>query len=116
MNHRVLRHWGPVMAILLGLTGSLLGQVEFVDDERPGDARSSFEDSLGRYFESIDRVRPKTRYEKMHGSTLRGFAPLVEQSRQSTVKIYKGDEVRVLGTVVAQEGLIITKASEIEND
>ena len=105
-----------VMAILLGLSSSLLGQTEFIDDERPGDARSSFEDGLGRYFESIDRRRPKTRFEKMHRSTLLEFAPLVDQSRMSTVKVFKGDEVRVLGTVVAQEGLIITKASEIVND
>lgn len=116
MNFGLIKCWGPVMALSLGLSGSLLGQVEFVDDERPGDAQSTFEDTIGRYFESIDRVRPKTRYEKMHGSTLREFAPLVDRSRQSTVKIYKGDEVRVLGTVVAQEGLIVTKASEIRNN
>ena len=116
MTHRIIQRLVPIMVISLGVTASLFGQGQLIDDERPGDTRNSFEDSIGRYFESIDRRRPKTRYEKMHRSTLLEFAPLVEESRQSTVKIYKGDEVCVLGTVVAQEGLIITKASEIEND
>lgn len=88
---------------------------QFVDDERRGGS-SSFEDSLGSFYETQDRMRVKVPFEKMHPDTRREFAALIEQSRLSTAKIYKGDYVKALGTVVAKEGLLITKASEIEDD
>ncbi len=88
----------------------------FVDDERGPDGAESFEESLGRYFEAADRRRVKTPFEKRHRNTLMEFVPVVDRARQSTVKVYKGDYVKVLGTVVAEEGLIITKASEIGDD
>ena len=93
-----------------------LGAQEFVDDEQPYDRNGSAEEALGRYFESVDKSRPKTPFEKIHRNTLLEFAPIVESARASTLKVFKGERVRALATVVAREGLIITKASEIEDD
>lgn len=101
--------------LCLAWTSSALAQ-HFVDDERGPDGAESLEEAFGRYSEAVDRRRVKTPFEKMHRKTLLEFVPVVERARQSTVKVYKGDYVKVLGTVVAQEGLIITKASEIEDD
>ena len=97
------------------LAGDSIGQ-QLIDDERRDLLKAAAEDSYGLYYEALERKRPKTRYEKMHSTTLKEFAPLVERSRESTVKVFKGDQVVVLGTVIAQEGLIITKASEIHDD
>lgn len=105
------------LSVLLSLAwqGSLSAQY-FAEDEQENDDAASFEESLGRFYEAQDRRRVKTLYEKTHRNTLSEFQPVVQPARQSTVKVFRGDYVKALGTVVAQEGLIITKASEIEDD
>lgn len=112
MNSRIIWKLG-VLAVCV----SPLSAQEFADDERRGRDRGSiYEQAMGRYFEDLDRRRVKVPFEKGHRSTLLEYAPVVEKARASTAKVYKGDEVRALGTVVAKEGLIVTKASEIGDD
>ena len=99
----------------MGLEVISLGQ-DFVDGEKKDEEKLTLEESLGRFFEAQDRRRVKVPHEKSHRNTLSEYNPVVERARESTVKVYKGDYVKALGTIVAREGLIISKASEIEDD
>jgi serine protease Do len=78
--------------------------------------RMSLEEAFGRLNEQMETGRVKSPYEKGHRNSLREYEPVVDRARLSTVKVLKGDHVKAFGTVVAREGLIITKASEIEDD
>lgn len=51
----------------------------------------------------------------VNGSAVsRAFEPLVESARQATVQVIRDAEPVILGSVVSQDGLIVTKASELE--
>lgn len=48
------------------------------------------------------------------GSTLRrAFSEVIAQARVSTVQVYSGSQVVALGVIVAEDGWILTKASEL---
>ncbi len=104
---------GRLLPLLLPLL--LIGPLHSQDGGEDG-RRMSREEAYGRFSEQLDTRRVKSPYEKGHRNSLAEFEAVVQRARLSTVKVMKGDHVKAFGTVVAPEGLIVTKASEIEDD
>lgn len=63
---------------------------------------------------SIDRGRSISRFEKRHRSELQKFSPALVNTTKSTVRIDADRNQIALGTVVAADGLLVTKGSEVE--
>ena len=61
------------------------------------------------------RNRPVQPYERQSRSLRRQLRSSVNEVRQSTVKITDGVEQIALGTVVRADGMIVTKASELDS-
>ena len=59
------------------------------------------------------RNRPVKQYERQSRSLRRNLRPVVRQTAGSTVKITNGKEQIALGTIVREDGMILTKASEV---
>lgn len=78
------------------------------DDE----SRSTFERLLSE-FNSVDRDRELSRYEKIHRSELKKFEPLFREARQSTVRIESEGKILAYATVVGADGWLVSKASEL---
>lgn len=62
---------------------------------------------------SVDRDRRAGRFEKMHRSELRKYAPLLMDTKESVVRIDSENETIAYGTVVRKDGFLVTKASEL---
>ncbi len=58
-------------------------------------------------------ARLDRRLHKSGEEMLRAFRPVVEKASQATVRIRKGKDDVALGVIVASDGLILTKASEV---
>lgn len=63
---------------------------------------------------SVDRDRRPSRFEKMHRTELRKFAPIVIEAKPSIVRLESDGELVAFGTVVRKDGYLLTKASELE--
>ena len=59
------------------------------------------------------RNRPVQQYERQARSLRRNLRPVVRKPAGSTVKVMNGKEQIALGTVVREDGMILTKASEV---
>ena len=75
-----------------------------------GSGRPRTADSLG-FGPGIRDEIPRT--SKHHLSALAEWRPLVEQARQSTVRVLKNDRQVALATIVSADGYALTKASEV---
>lgn len=75
-----------------------------------------FDDELAAREErgSVDRGRTISQFEKQHRAELRKFLPVLEEVAKSTVRITVDRKPVALGTVVASDGWLVTKASEVE--
>ncbi len=60
-----------------------------------------------------DRLRRPGEHVKNHREVRAAFASVVSQSRKSTTIVYSNGKKVALGTVVAADGYILTKASEL---
>ncbi|MEO1978899.1 MAG: trypsin-like peptidase domain-containing protein [Fuerstiella sp.] len=80
------------------------------DDPTPEDLRRHKE--LKNQLTSLRRVGP---YEKRSTEELDRFLPAVSQARDSVVEFRELGETLALGTVMSDDGYILTKASELEN-
>lgn len=62
------------------------------------------------------RDRPASRYERRHSSVVSAFREVVANPAKSTVEVLCDHDVVALGTVVAANGYILTKASDLHGD
>ena len=74
---------------------------------------------LDQLFERMDPgryVRLDQGQLKHHQSRLRAYAPLIEKSRKSTLRVIQKGKQVALATAVTSNGYILTKASELSAD
>ena len=57
------------------------------------------------------RVEP---FERQNGQLLLSLKPVVQKASESMVGIWKGNRIIALGTIVSEDGYIVTKASEVQ--
>lgn len=62
------------------------------------------------------RDRPVNRYERQHASLRENLRTVVGSAAPSTVRVFNDSKQVALGIVVESEGLILTKASEVEHE
>ena len=55
-------------------------------------------------------------YSKRADNFVSLFQPVVESASQSVVKVFAGDKQLALGLIVDSDGLILTKASELQGE
>lgn len=84
--------------------------------ERQNDARRSAEQAFAHQMDLLrerqgrQSIKP---HAKNHDSIRKAFRESLMQSRAATVAVLDGDEQTALGTVVGQDGFVLTKASEL---
>ena len=98
--------------------------IDMVKTKRPGQSFMVEIQRNGLYFSAFIvlkfekpslRNRPVQPYERQSRSLRRQLPSSVNEVRQSTVKITDGVEQIALGTVVRADGMIVTKASELDS-
>lgn len=98
------------------VTGDDAGDVERNDDESPRRGPGPAEDS-DRDQEIMDQLSENRKigtFEKRSETELSLFSAVVNPNKNSIVSIRDGGLLMCLGTVMSQDGYILTKASEIE--
>ncbi len=61
------------------------------------------------------RNRPARQFERQSRTLRRNLRPAIAKVYQSTVQVTDGDQQLAIGTIVGANGLVVTKASEVEN-
>lgn len=87
---------------------------EQADEKKADEKRPGFDDVLGRPWRRR-RSREPGKYEKNYAAVLAAFRAAVAEVKESTVLIYRDDERIALGAVVDADGLLVSKASELED-
>ena len=62
----------------------------------------------------LDQVENSWEVGKNHDHVKSAFESVISQARISTVRIFQGDRQIAMGTIVDRDGIILTKASEVE--
>ena len=94
------------------------------EDEKPDqeEAEEEREDEAEPYQLSPNRRRRSRNKRKVEQYSKRAdnfvslFQPVVESASQSVVKVYSGGKQLALGLIVDSDGLILTKASELQGE
>ena len=68
------------------------------------------------WIRSIMMLKPAGLYERNHVSIRQAFDKVLEKSGDCTVRITSGKQSLALGTIISEEGYIITKASQLQGD
>ncbi len=63
-----------------------------------------------------ERLGMQTSQRRDNAAMKRLVAPIAESSRGAIVKIYSGDDAVAMGTIVAADGYLVTKRSELTGD
>ncbi len=112
-------------------------QFALADDDKPADAQAeqneeqadeqeensdeeADDDSAGslaeRWLQRVRNFGRRNPNEKNHDNIKTAFTEISGPGSESTALIFSGDKPRALGTVVAKDGFVLTKASELEED
>ncbi|MCA9268253.1 MAG: PDZ domain-containing protein [Planctomycetales bacterium] len=84
------------------------------DEESPDEVERERGRSLAQSW--LDRIRNFTRgnpHEKNSDGIKAVFKEVVADTAQATVLVFAGDEPKAYGAIVAQDGFVLTKASEV---
>lgn len=84
-----------------------LGGEEFLD--RSGQLRRLLEGARGPHHPR----RAKQSDEKELSEVFKAFRPVVAEAAKSTVAVMDGEDQVALGTIISDDGLVLTKASEV---
>ncbi|MFO0867509.1 MAG: PDZ domain-containing protein [Pirellulales bacterium] len=85
-------------------------QVARAEDPAPPAEKT---DDIRRWLERVGGVRTANPFQRDHATVRTAFVEVVATSRSSTVRILGDEGQLALGTVVAADGWILTKASEL---
>ncbi|MFM7846275.1 MAG: S1C family serine protease [Planctomycetota bacterium] len=80
---------------------------------RPGAERH---EDIKHWLERVGGVRSVSPWQRDHASVRAAFEEVVAEPRKATVRILANDVQVALGVIVAADGLILTKASELNGD
>jgi len=89
---------------------------------RRGRGREDDRNNLERFQRQFEQFRRRERQrrpgsdERNHSSILDAFKPVVADATRSTVRLFRGDETISFGALVSEDGVVVTKASEIDGD
>ncbi|MEZ6118019.1 MAG: trypsin-like peptidase domain-containing protein [Pirellulaceae bacterium] len=81
-----------------------------------GEEAKSLAHKLGPLWQRIGndvQVQVREHFVKHNASMLSAYRPVIEQARQSTVRIVQDDSQLALGVIISRDGYILTKASEL---
>lgn len=86
------------------------------EEQEESDEESEGFDLAQRWLERMRNVGRRNPNEKSHDSIKAAFAEISTPASDKTALIFAGDKPCAIGTVVAKDGYILTKASELDGD